>query len=497
MTNLRTLLHREFPDADPLLMFEAGIPVYSVRLDIEVLEKRPLSSFEEFMLQAIGLGVSTRERIAALLGVTDQDLVGPGAKLLKRGFLQQKWSSAEGIRYLSLTEEGRRALTDQGPPPVPQRKTCRLHFDAVAWMTIPLEDETWTTEWMQKEGLVLLPMKRTDRLTLGDFTEQEVISALRNMGAFQEHDITALLELKRVEKQYIAPVTVILLKHRHSEDQQLVIYRNGYQLHADSLALQHLFVSGSFHLPSEVIPFETPPLELPPSLDISVKRTTHDLLLAENTIAGLETELALQNNEASNVPLDADQRMKRLQQLKEELRIKREEGNELRKRLRESQVEFLRTEQHRAVLEQALRQATEEVIIISPWMNRRACNDDLCQLMAKAVASGVRIRIGYGMGRERDPREDARNRNNIQAVKNALRRFVPANFSSLLELKQTSGTHQKILVCDHSFAVTGSFNWLSYVGQQDEGYRNETGTLFRGEQQVAEIRRIALLALSP
>lgn len=397
---------------------------------------------------------------------------------------------------MSLTEVGRTALGKQGPPPVPQRKPCRLHFDAVSWTTTPLEDETWTTDHMQKEGLVLLPMKRTEPLTLGDFTETEVAAALKNMGMFHENDLTALLELKKTEKQYIAPVTVILLQHRHTNEQQLVIYRNGYQLRADSIVLQQLFEKGSFQLPVEVTYFEPSHIELPASLNVQVKETSSSLLTTEQTIEDLQLEIALQDA-VPQAPSEAEsQQGQRLQHLKEELRLKREESAALRKTLYENQVEFLRTEQHRGVLEQALSKAQEEIIIISPWMNRRACNDELCQLLAQAVERGVRIRIGYGMGRERDPQEAARNRNNTQAVKSAFRRFIPQDLLPLLELTETNGTHQKILICDRAFAVTGSFNWLSYVGQQDEGYRNETGTLFRGKQQVHEIAQIALSVLT-
>jgi len=185
-----------------------------------------------------------------------------------------------------------------------------------------------------------------------------------------------------------------------------------------------------------------------------------------------------------------------VQRLNEELRVKVEEGEQLRQQLRLYHVEFLRTEQHRGVLEQALREARKEIIIISPWMNRRACNDDLCRLIGDAVARGVLVRIGYGMGRERHQAEAGRNRANVQSVKYAIERYIPNSAAPLLDMRQTSGTHQKILVCDRKFAVTGSFNWLSYAGEQDEGYRNETGTLFRHGDQVMELANIALQSLS-
>jgi len=35
-------------------------------------------------------------------------------------------------------------------------------------------------------------------------------------------------------------------------------------------------------------------------------------------------------------------------------------------------------------------------------------------------------------------------------------------------------THEKFIICDNRFCVFGSFNWLSYRGERDRGYRRET-----------------------
>ncbi len=113
-----------------------------------------------------------------------------------------------------------------------------------------------------------------------------------------------------------------------------------------------------------------------------------------------------------------------------------------------------------------------------------------------AIKRGAHIRIGYGMGKERDATEAVGNRNNVQAVKGALGRSIPKSLASFLEMKETGGTHQKILVCYRTFAVNGSFNWLPYTGQKGEGYRDETGTLHRHIDQVTELANIALQKLS-
>jgi len=127
-------------------------------------------------------------------------------------------------------------------------------------------------------------------------------------------------------------------------------------------------------------------------------------------------------------------------------------------------------------------------------MGRRACNDSLCRLVGDAVARGVRIRIGYGIGNEQNPRDAERNRNNMCQVKNAFERAITKGSKNLLEMRATSGTHQKILIGDRKFVVAGSFNWLSYVGERDEGYRDETSVLLRQPEVVNKLATIALHA---
>ncbi len=499
MRELPPNLYREFAEFEPYQAFEAGIPVYAVRLHIEVLEPQVLTSFQTYFLHAIACGVNTRAAIARLLGVNDRDLVAPGASLLKMGYIEQGLPTPEGERPITLTQQGQQALQEHGAPPVPKRKEGKLHFNMLTWSPTPLEEETWTTDQMVKEGLSILPSKSNQRPTLGDFTEKEVASALMGRRAFQGCEVIALLQLKQpMELQYIAPVSVFLLRHREADEQRLAIYRNGVYLRSETAILQRLFESREWRLPADIASLAERGLDIPLSLPSEVTQVTQDLVQREYDLKDLEFQLTGQELLRSTTQNEQERREREegIQQLREDIQGKQEEIERLRQELRQSQIEFLETEQHRPFLEQALRDAKEEVIIISPWMNRRACNDDLCRLIGEAVGRGVRIRIGYGIGKERDAVETARNQSNLYQVKNAIHRFLPKSSPGLFEMRETHGTHQKILVCDRTFAITGSFNWLSYAGQRDEGYRRETGTLFRQADQVRELATIALQTLS-
>lgn len=498
MDKLLPMLRRSFPEFEAIRAFEAGIPVYFVRLAVEVMEPQELTSFELYFLHAIALGLNTQQEIAHLLGLDSRDLVSPGANLLKNEYIRQELPTSEKGRLIFLTDKGRQVLKDQKAPPVPTRREGRFHFNALTWEPIPYEENTYSVEKMSKEGLFILPSRENERPTLGNFTEKDVDFALSNAPAFQDKKIIALLELKKLELEYIAPVTVVLLQHFETREQRLTVYRNSSQQQSESRVLQRLFENKQLNIPEDAAILKKDKMDIPSSLSSHVTAAAKNL--EQNEIVLQEIEEQLTEQEAQQTTTQSSQERQglreRIQQLKEELRLKREDNEILRRYLKQSQVEFLQTEQHRPILVQALREAQKEIIIISPWMNRRACNDDLCRLIGEAIKRGVRIRIGYGMGKERDAQETARNRENVNAVRRALERFIPPSSIHLLDMRKTNGTHQKILVCDRKFAVTGSFNWLSYAGGQDEGYRNETGTLFRHANQINELASIALRVLS-
>jgi phosphatidylserine/phosphatidylglycerophosphate/cardiolipin synthase-like enzyme len=48
-------------------------------------------------------------------------------------------------------------------------------------------------------------------------------------------------------------------------------------------------------------------------------------------------------------------------------------------------------------------------------------------------------------------------------------------------------THAKILISDAKFAVTTSFNWLSFKGDRDRTFRDERGTLVSDPQKIDEL----------
>ena len=494
MKTLLAILQYEFPDFNTIVIAPMALPLYYVRLEVEVLEPRELTTFQTYLLHAIALGVNTPAQLSWLLGVDEQDLAVPAGSLLQAGYLTHGPAVMEQTRDLTLTPLGKQAFETQGPLPIPKRKIGQLHFNAVTWQPIPKENMTLSVEDLRKQGLSVLPAQERRRPSLGDFTEREVNAALSDLDYFQEKEIIAMLGLKKVEPEYLAPIQLVLLEHRHSNERRLVVYRDDVQQEAESRIMQRHFDNENFTMPREASLMEEIHSYLPRSIDPTIADSTQTLLMNEKIIADLDAELEAQEERRSRSQDEQERRdlATRIAIMERQLQTKHEENEQLRQSLAKSHVTFLRTEEHRDFLEQALRDAQEEVLIISPWINSRACDNALCRLLAETVGRGVRVCIGYGYGQDR-PLEAERHRQNLHQVQRDIDRYTPAN--TRVEWYETTGTHQKIVVCDRQYCAIGSFNWLSYRGKLDEGYRRETSSVFRDHEDVSHVAEITFEAL--
>jgi hypothetical protein len=506
METLLSRLHRDFEGFIPIKACEAGLPLYFIKMSVEVLEKQKLSTLASYMLHAISLEMETSgggslAKIAALLGVQERDLSGTGAQLLQLNLIEQGLPDSEGQRPITLTDLGRKGLGVHETPPVPQRRSCQLHFNALTWTAMPLEEETWSVGDMCKEGVFVLPVAERGNPTLGDFTEKTVKASLQLAPRFQKSDIVALLKLEKSEPEYLAPVQLFLLQHQRTREQRVALYYQRRQLGEETTILQRMYEEGKLIFPEEAALSTRESLTLPPILPQTLHATTQMFLESKESIQELTQSL-----DTATYPPQTDQKtpehgsnQEKIRQLTAALEQQQQELIKLQQQAAKDQFRFLETEQHRAFLEQALREAREEVIIISPWITPRACDKKLCQLLGKAIARGVRIRIAYGFGPAESPGNAERNRNNVRQVKRAFEQAITQakGQRALLEMHETSGTHQKILICDRAFATIGSLNWLSYKGDRDDQTRKEISVVLQRIEDIQGLAKIALQAFSP
>jgi phosphatidylserine/phosphatidylglycerophosphate/cardiolipin synthase-like enzyme len=122
----------------------------------------------------------------------------------------------------------------------------------------------------------------------------------------------------------------------------------------------------------------------------------------------------------------------------------------------------LRDEEIRPAFLNALKGASEQIIIYSPWMNEQVIDGEFLSFLEERVRRGVRILIGYGIGRN-ERREE---RPVSPALLQRLRAIQTAEGTPGIIAEWLGNSHAKEIVIDRKVHFSGSQNWLSYRGDR-------------------------------
>jgi phosphatidylserine/phosphatidylglycerophosphate/cardiolipin synthase-like enzyme len=143
-------------------------------------------------------------------------------------------------------------------------------------------------------------------------------------------------------------------------------------------------------------------------------------------------------------------------------------------------VRGLDVHEHPPLLEQALRESKQRLLIISPWIRAKVVNRSFVRQLENLLKRNVKVFIGYGLGEE-DTQMNESDRRAEQDLDNLASRFAHFAFVRL------GDTHAKILISDRRFIVTTSFNWLSFRGDPNRTFRDEQG-MFVGVAELVDNR---------
>ena len=135
----------------------------------------------------------------------------------------------------------------------------------------------------------------------------------------------------------------------------------------------------------------------------------------------------------------------------------------------------------------ALQIATEELDIISAWINFKVVNENLQQSFENLLRHGVTIKILYGIGDMGISTTDSRNRRT-----NEVAAHLKSRFSHYPNFKMKCiNTHDKLFICDEKFYVHSSMNILSFTADYDNGdMREEGGEVSNNLQLIREYRHL-------
>jgi hypothetical protein len=170
--------------------------------------------------------------------------------------------------------------------------------------------------------------------------------------------------------------------------------------------------------------------------------------------------------------LAANADVQQIEQLSGAKRALEETVERLKQLLQQApQVTHIETKDHPGWFRDALETAVSTLIIVSPWIKMRVLEMWL-PLIEETLNRDCEIWIGHGM-----PASKHHSEGSDEAAIKVLDEL--GYRTRLLYRVPGLGTHEKVLICDDSYIVTTSYNWLSFAGASDYD-RYEHGIVHSG-----------------
>jgi hypothetical protein len=461
---------------------EVGLPVYKITVQALTQIRKEIPPIEEYVLKAIHAGLWSEQDIAGFLGLElpivqdamtslrmseDIDLIAPPGEIM------QVWQ---------VTKKGEKSLVDACKI-VPEERTFTINFDGllgkVRWYG-RLEKRLLKARDLKNSGMIEIKPSSRKPPELSDITLTDVDEIVReaekesNKTRNQGRDLLALKEIER-RSRFFQKALALIYKAKDSDEVQVAfaIDKILSSEHETAFAradgpkrhriLETLRDSNPLRLAEEVLGY-----------DFVDKAPVKEAERLKSEALDLQSRV-----DTAKTILDQTESQEEKQQLEQKIADLEHQIADIEKARASVNIRFLEMYEHRPLLEKALQESQEHLLIISPWITAKATNKNLINQLERLLQGGIQVFIGYGFG------EDRSNKQSDNKAEKSLKKLSERydNFS----FKRLGDTHAKILICDRKFAVVGSFNWLSFKGDPNRTFRDERSTYISVPDKIDEL----------
>jgi hypothetical protein len=187
-------------------------------------------------------------------------------------------------------------------------------------------------------------------------------------------------------------------------------------------------------------------------------------------------EVVSEKVESRTDRLESADRPDTRQLLREELERERAEKARLEKELAQRCARRLRTFDCARLLSDTLDKVQSRLVILSAFLSNDAVDSAFLRQLEGALKRGVKVWIGYGMGKHGNRQQERENSANWSLAETELAN-LRKRYKGIFELRDFGDTHEKILLCDSEFVVSGSYNWLSFKANPRSKKRRQEDAL--------------------
>lgn len=130
---------------------------------------------------------------------------------------------------------------------------------------------------------------------------------------------------------------------------------------------------------------------------------------------------------------------------------------------------LLKTLQLRGALKQAMVDVKDTLLMISPWLNQGAIDQEMTEWFDNALSTKKQLLmyIGYGIERLPEQPQTAKDSRQLRALHHL--EAISRRHNNRLKLIEIGNTHEKIIVVDKQYGIIGSFNFLSFNPKFEKG----------------------------
>jgi hypothetical protein len=436
---------------------EAGLPVYVLTLRVLTLEQKPLGPIDEGVLRAVQAGLSAPEQLVNFLGLSANVLNPVLAGLTTTEQVNYSRAVGESAAKVTLTAKGKTTLVELSTTR-PQERTVRVCFDALTKELLFISPEQlYKPRELKEMGFVEVPVGQAKRPEVEDISLQEFdrFLQLQRAGLEEKRELLAIRRVERRELHFLGCVMAFYRSQASRAEVDVAFWRE------DGPALEHENRFRALGGPELV----------------GAKLLTSEIAMPVPEPQPIEN--ASQVSSTAAAPVSAPER-----QLGSAAEVDDPQT-----------VQSVLCHEHPALLRRALLKSRKRLLIISPWIRHQVVNWEFMASLEALLRANVTVHIGFGLDEGDGAGKGVAGQSKIAITERAEKdlRSLEGKYKNF-HLVYVGNTHRKLLVSDDEFAVTTSFNWLSFRGDSRDRPRDEYGEVFRKVSQV-EKRYQAGLAL--
>ena len=455
---------KSMPGYELVKYYECACPVYKIDLNVTMQKKKKLGIVQEFCLKFLSNGIKEIEEISKFLGL-DKNIIHDSIVELNKLDLVKINSENDVL----ITSKGKEILAELNLL-VPEELNMQIYVDGLTKNIFMSNLKFYNVRELKKSNLSMLKPAKT-RSELENIKEKDISRIIKKYNKEYAKDDKYdgnLLSVNYINKSYFEykKLNILTFYNDDREEIDIKVFEKGDRVpeYEEIILKMENENIKQIDLDKRII------FEDMDEKECFTQKLTKDIIdnaweyeknkkNIEEKIEKIETEIKENEDILSEELIDLEERYTSTQMV----RVLKEEVNLLKSQLN-SKDRIIHTYEHRELLVNALKKAKEFVVIVSPWIKRSGMDSELENLIKQAIGRKVSVYLGYGISDKEDSDKEIIQR--LNRIKEKSRR---------LKIIRLANTHEKVLVCDRDFIVVTSFNWLSFRGNPEWGFRQETG----------------------